>query len=302
MVLAPQDLPLSQWAQDSGKSGLLSTGKPTTLVPRFASRAEQFSQLVPGDSCVGAALAAAGHAVHQSPLLFQGGNLITVFDPASNERTLLIGEAEIFRNQALGLTRDQVLAAFQSEFGANHCVVLPASAIHIDYEVSVRAHNGSLIAFVNDTRAALRIILNLGIAALAKAGRMPAPAAQTAHEHVEASQARELLDLLGPVINAAALGPGKFPLSLTEHFSSGPSDSGIGNLLRFLAALDAFAALSPRALAAMNDPHYVAFLLAIARQERDRRRGFMKSLRSCPGLEGHPRTEFFPGRSQHERP
>ncbi len=270
VVLAPQDLPLSQWAQDSGKTGLLSTGKPATLVPRFASRAEQFSQFVPGDSCIGSALAAAGHTVYQSPLLFQGGNLITVMDPATGERTLLIGEAEIFRNQALGLTLGQTLQAFQSEFGVDRCVVLPASAIHIDYEVSVRAHNGALIAFVNDTRAALRLILNLGIEALAKAGRIPAAAAHTAREQVEASQARELLDLLGPVVNAATLGPGKFPLSLTQHFSTGPSDSGVGNFLRFLAALDAFAALASALLAAINDPHYVAFLLAIARQERDR--------------------------------
>jgi hypothetical protein len=267
LTLMAQDLPLSQWAQDSGKPGGLPDGTIATLVPRFASRGEETSQFVAGDSCIGAGLTAAGRTVVSSPLLFQGGNLLMVQEP-DGRRTMLVGEAEVCRNQTLGLSAEQALEALRTEFGADRCVVLPAASIHIDYEVSVRVHGGEVVAFVNDTEGAVHIMLDAGLAVLRSARRLTESQFSEARACVQAGEARELQALLWPLIGTAATG--QFPLSLAETFRNGAADSGVGSFLRFLAALDVFAASSPAALAALSDPHQVAFLLSCARQERDR--------------------------------
>jgi hypothetical protein len=267
LSLIAQDLPLSQWAQDSGKPGLLSSGAFATLLPRFASRGEETSQFVAGDSCVGEGLAALGRNVAHSPLLFQGGNLLVVQEPGG-PRTMLIGEAEVYRNKSLGLSSEQALTALRTEFGVDRCVVLPAASIHIDYEVSIRTHGSEVVAFVNDTLGAARIMLEAGISVLRSGGRLSDSQADAAGAHLRAGGARELHALLWPLLTTAS--PSQFPLSLAESFRKGDADSGVGSFLRFLAALDVFAASSPAALAALSDPHQVAFLLACARQERDR--------------------------------
>ena len=64
-------------------------------------------------------VAASGHAVIASPLLYQGGDLLAVVDPSNGDRVLFIGEAEIHRNAAVGLTRDQILEAFRIEFSVS---------------------------------------------------------------------------------------------------------------------------------------------------------------------------------------
>ena len=175
ITLVAEDFEVSEWAQDNGKPGLLKTdsdalGVPATLVPRFASRGEEGTILAPGECRVWSGLHAAGHSLVQSPLLFQGGNLMLVADPDMGWRYLLIGEAEIYRNLALGLTSEQVVSALKIEFDADMIVVLPAASYHIDYEVSVRVRKGGLTAFVNDSDAGVKTILQLGIEALQKAG------------------------------------------------------------------------------------------------------------------------------------
>src|SRR5262249_6393379 len=150
ITIAAGPTPVSQWAQDNGKSGEVS-GEPVTLIARYASRAEESSVLVPGDTFVAESLQSAGLRVAQSPLLVQGGNLYAASGPASGERVLLIGEAEVCRNVSLGLARDQVIEAFRVEFGVDRCVVLPAVSFHIDFELTIRAHEGRLLAFVNDS-------------------------------------------------------------------------------------------------------------------------------------------------------
>jgi hypothetical protein len=72
---------LSQWATDNGRPGTVGS-EFATLVPRYASRGEEMSRFVPGDSMVWESLRRSGHRVMQSALLFQGGNLI-VCDGAS---------------------------------------------------------------------------------------------------------------------------------------------------------------------------------------------------------------------------
>jgi hypothetical protein len=267
LTICAQPLPLSQWAQDSGKAGSARDGEPVTLVPRFASRGEDAAQFVPGDSCIEESLMAVGERAARSPLLFQGGNMLTVEEPGGR-RTLLVGEAEVLRNQALGLSRDQVLGAFAVEFGVNRCAVLPAASIHLDYEVSVRTRGDEIIALVNHTASAVRMILAAGLRTLADGNVLDAAEFSDAVQHVDHGRARELRSLILPTISAGSTG--QFPLTLATQLRRGAADSGVGSLQRFLGALDTFTALSPAALASLADPYEVAFLLSIAHQERDR--------------------------------
>ena len=90
---------------------------------------------------------------------------------------LLFGEAEIHRNHALGLSREQVLAAYRAEFGADRCIVLPTISFHIDYEVSIREIDGKLVAFVNDPLAAAKIIAKKSIDMLSRLKILDEPTA-----------------------------------------------------------------------------------------------------------------------------
>lgn len=241
-----QPLIVSQWAQDNGKSGFVDAPGPgarrhATIVPRYASRRNDGSVFVPGESLAASALAASGHAVVHSPLLFQGGNLLAVRDPATGARLLLVGEAEIHRNTALGLTDEQVARAFAREFGVERCIVLPSVSFHIDYDVSVRAHGGRLVAFVNDADAAIRLVIEAGIAALVRGGVVPPGEARSARGLLESGRPLALSRLLGERLHRLTNAGGEYPLSLAELFAAGPSDSPVGNLHRFLAALDAAA-------------------------------------------------------------
>jgi hypothetical protein len=280
ITLLVQSSPLSQWAQDSAKPGRRPDGHGATLTPRFASRGEEASQLVVGDSCIGSALQAGGHEVIRSPLLFQGGNLLTVQEP-SGRRTLLIGEAEVHRNRALGFSYDQALAALATEFGADKTAVLPAASMHLDYEISVRAHQGGVVALVNDTRAALEIILTECVGALSIASLLSDELTREAREHIDNSRFKQLLDLTWPILAPA----GRFPLSIAKQFKRGEADSGVGNFLRFLGALDVSAALS-RPGPPRSDPYLAAYLHAIERQEQDR--AVIKEQLRALGWKVHP--------------
>ncbi|MBI5761902.1 MAG: hypothetical protein HZA51_00085 [Planctomycetes bacterium] len=279
VTVLPDQETLGQWAQDNAKVGFIrernghsAVTKPVTLVPRYASRREDGSVFVPGESFLANRLKAAGHDVRQSRLLFQGGNLIAVRDPKSNKCVLLIGEAEIYRNTALGLTRDQVEAAFRTEFGVDECLVLPAVSYHIDYEASFREHDKKLIAFVNDSVAAREIVLNAGLDCLEAAGVLSADARTIAKGRLDAHREREFLSaVMGPILQTAAA-HGGFPASLARRFSTGPVDSGVGNLQRFLLALDLLAAETLPSDAWPQDEHSQAFRRAILRRREDRKR------------------------------
>lgn len=276
ITLVTEEFDVSEWAQDNGKPGILkddpaSQGAPATLVPRFASRGEEGTILAPGECRVWSGLHAAGHTVIQSPLLFQGGNLMLVADPDMGWRYLLIGEAEIYRNTALGLTTDQVVAAFKIEFDADVVVVLPAASYHIDYEVSVRARKGGLTAFVNDTGAAVKIILQLGITALHNAGVLSQPRLADCRKHLNADELRPFLAAVRPPLHNAAIRYGQFPESLARHFSVSLVDSGVGNFQNFLLALDlAEADVRPESEPS-GDPQFDEYLAAIRRRNATRR-------------------------------
>ncbi len=259
---------VSQWAQDNGKAGIVD-GRVATIVPRYASRREDGSVFVPNESFLVDGLAAIGHTVIHSPLLFQGGNLLLVDEPAAGFRTLLVGEAEIYRNTAMGLTVEQVLQAFRVEFGVDRCVALPAVSFHIDYDLSVRVDgDGRVIAFVNDTDAAVRIVLDLGIGALEAHGTLDRETAAGAREHLAAGRMADLVELVRPLLLATADDRGRFPGELARHFANGAMDSPIGNLQRFMAAMDA--ATSLRAESWPSDRHARSFFASFDRRRADR--------------------------------
>ena len=272
MTLTKEALVVAQWAQDNGKAGYLPDGDDWTigtLVPRYACRGEGGTSFVPGETYIAESLATAGHAVVRSPLLFQGGNLLVANDPAANERVMLLGEAEIFRNVGLGLTEEQVLAAFRAEFDVARVVVLPAASFHIDAEVSLRSHDGQLIAFVNDDTPAIQIVLKRSIDALAAGDVLDANAAASARQAVDNRDWASAVPAIGAPLGAQALSVGVYPESFAKLFETDKVDPGPANLQTFLFALDR---VTGQALSidALPDPHAQAYLRSFERMERDR--------------------------------
>jgi hypothetical protein len=276
-TLAPESLPVAQWAQDNAKVGVIAPanggeGQIVTLVPRYASRGEDGATFVPGETFLIEGFAATGQRVVQSPLLFQGGDLIVARHPRTGERTLLVGEAEVYRNTALGLAREQVLDAFRIELGADRVVVLPAASFHIDYEVSVRAVRGELVAFVPDTPAAARIAFDCGLGALEQHGRLDHAAALSARENLAQAHVHEAVEIASRALVPAMRGPGRFDESLARDLSVSAADSGVGNLQTFLLALDLLESEVASSRSGALDPNTAAYLDSFRRRDADRAR------------------------------
>jgi hypothetical protein len=274
LELVAEPLTVAQWAQDNGKPGrapLDGRDADLLLVPRYASREEVGAVFVPGESFLADGLACARLAVAQSPLLFQGGNLLAVQAEPGAERVLLVGEAEIYRNSALGLTAAQVESAFRTEFGVDRVLVLPAASFHIDFEVAIRAVGGKLIACVNDEPAATAIVLECGLDALERGGAMPGPVAALARQYLATRKMREFLALAGTAVWNQARGYGQFPESLARHFSTGDADSGPGNFERFLLAMDLATIDATTPAERAGDPNASAYLDILSQQAADRR-------------------------------
>ncbi len=302
ITLVESQLPLAQWAQDSAKPGHVESGGRRVVVwlaPRYASRGEDGSRFVPAESLALEGFSESGREVRSSRLLFQGGNLLAVRDPKTGTRSLLVGEAEIARNRALGLTRDEVLAAFRAEFGVDGCIVLPAVSFHIDLEVSVRATPEGLVAFVLDTSAAARTIIRCGIAALERAQLLDDEGARLALADADSDRHPEFFARLGPIFQAAQHSGGRFTLDFAQKFAAGPEDSGVGNLQRFLLALDLWTAARIRDASQEElgiDTDSFAYLTSLRRREGDRTRvaaalsGLGWKLVAVPGLSDEARS------------
>jgi len=279
-----EPLSIAAWAQDNGKAGLIRDPKSNvervaTLTPRFASVGEGVSNFEPGESFLMDGLAAAGHAVAHSSLLFQGGNLLTLTDPKTGERVLLMSEGTLHRNVALGLSRDQVLAAFRSEFGVDRCAVLPAVSYHLDFDIGVRSRGGEVVVFVNDTMAAARIILSLGIDALERHGVIATNAAAAARASLVGQRDEELLRTLKGAIRQPSAGAGALPASLSKAFIADRTDSGIGNLQTFLLAMDLLeGSMDARAASAVDEERreYINALRRLESGNRDLARELRK--------------------------
>lgn len=275
LTLISEPLPITPWSQDNGKPGWITAGssgdshnrRHATIVPRYASIGEGPSVFEKGESFLMDGLAQSGHTVMQSPLLFQGGNLLVVQDPKSNERILLVSETELLRNASLGLTRSEALEAFRVEFGVDRCVPVPNASYHLDFDVSLRTHNGELVAFVNDSMAAARIVVDLGINALTMAGALDTNAAQSARGHLNAGRTSELVKLLRTVIPRRSTEGTGHPSSLTRAFVASPVDSAAENVQCFLLGLDLIeSSLSePERREGIPDPEHAAYLQALRR-------------------------------------
>ncbi|MBL8858826.1 MAG: hypothetical protein JNL28_10000 [Planctomycetes bacterium] len=276
LTLLPQFLAVSQWAQDNGKNGIVEskgTRSTATLVPRYASRGEDGARFVPGDTFALEAFAATGRRVEQSPLLFQGGDLIPVLDPKTGKRQMIVGEAELFRNMTLGLTRAQVLEALRIEFGVERCIVLPATSFHVDYEVTLRSTPDGLVAFMNDSSAAARLVVECSIPALERAKVLAAEDVTKLRADIAAGQWPLILEGIAGVLSSRAVGFGAFPESFAKHFAVSPVDSGVGNVQRFLLALDVLTAerSDTETFTKMGlDPHLVSYLSSLRRREVER--------------------------------
>ncbi len=269
-TLICEPLPVTQWAQDNGKAGVLldDNGEPAsiaTLAPRYASRREEGSLFVPGDSFAMNGLAAAGHAVRQSPLLFQGGNLMAVRDPKSGRRILLIGEAEISRNIALGLSREETIDSFKDEFGVDECRILPAVSFHIDNDLCVRAVGDTMTAFVCDWQAGANFVLRAGVEAMSKHGHLGAADAEAAVAALDAGRPEDYLRHISPALARQVNREGRFSESFARAFSTSPVDSHVGNLRLFLVAMDVFV----HRVAKSSNRHTQAYLRSFARQAED---------------------------------
>ncbi len=278
-----EDLPLSQWAQDNGKPGTVrlpgqpdSAATPFTLVPRYASRGEEASIFVAGDSFACEGVAETGLAFAQSPLLFQGGNLLAVWDAASQKRVLLAGEAEILRNVSLGLTPAQVEDALRIEFGVDEVVVLPAVSYHVDYEVAVRNVDGRPVALVNDELAAAREIVRLGLERLSRSVEMSSfpPAARGAIEQslamLERSDDRAAARAASDCLERLAVKSGQWPLDLVRAFGHSPGESAVGNFQLFTTAVDSLRASDDGEDAYPGADHASAFYRSLIRRRAQR--------------------------------
>lgn len=264
---------VGQWARDNGVVGWTGgAGGSVTLAPRYASRGEAGAVFVPGESAIMEGLKAAGLRVARSPLLFQGGDLVVVPDPGVERRVLLVGEAEVARNTMLGLTAPQVVEALRAEFGVDHVEVLPAASFHVDYEVSARVVGDRVVAFVADTASAARLVLEAGVRALEGRRLLDRSIARAGLAALTAGNRGAVLEAVGPPVYARAIGPGRWPESFAGAFAAGPGDSGIGNLHRFLLALDMLAARTyePDGAPPGADEHLAAYLAALRQAEADR--------------------------------
>lgn len=277
IYITPSELPLAQWAQDACKFGVPFAGsarapEAAAILPRYASRGEVGSMYVPGDTLASEEVTHPPSAtvVYQSPLLFQGGDLILVSNPKTSRRILLIGEGQIHHNVALGLAVDHVVEAFRLEFDADECMVLPAVSFHIDFEVSVRAVGERLVAFVNDADAARDVILRAGIRTLEEQKVLSSAQAGGALSHLQDGRWREFMQTAVNPLMSRAVAHGQFPETLANAFSSGPADSGVGNFHRFLLAIDLYLAANlPENEIPADRPH--GYIRAIRRRDADRR-------------------------------
>lgn len=278
-----EDLPLSQWAQDNGKPGTIrapgaldQAATPFTLAPRYASRGEEGSIFVAGDSFACEGVAEAGLPFAQSPLLFQGGNLLAVWDAARRKRILLVGEAEIQRNVSLGLTAAQAEEALAIEFGCDEVVVLPAVSYHLDYEVAIRNVNGRPVALVNDELAAAREIVRLGLARLASgdsSGPLPLDARTAlarSRAMLERSNDREAGIAAAECLERLAVQPGQWPLDLVRRFATAPGESAVGNFHLFMTSVDILRTAGARESAFPGEDHASAYYRSLVRRRAQR--------------------------------
>jgi hypothetical protein len=123
---------------------------------------------------------------------------------------------------------------------------------------------------VNDQASAAQLIVKCGLDALRAHGDLPQGQWEHIQAQVAARQLSEALAILTPVLEQGSPGPGQFSESLARAFQASPADSGAGNMLRFLSAIDCLAGLSGAGDQPGLDPRTAAYLRSFARREHER--------------------------------
>ncbi|MGA1867325.1 MAG: hypothetical protein ACMUJM_02145 [bacterium] len=244
ILLLEDETVSSQWAQDNCKPGALYNAQGefleyVTLIPRFASAGEKYSEYRPAESFIFDQVQGAGWHVVQSPLLFQGGDIIPVRNMETNELLVFVGEAEVARNKELGLSEEEVLQAFGREWGADRIEVIPSLSFHIDLEMSFRWHKREMIAYVNDSLSAARLIIKSGIKRLYSCNLLTGQETEQLLYWLEHSfQEDQMIQILWDKINELFLKDGRFSGDTVELFKVSEEEVGDLNFSRFLLALD----------------------------------------------------------------
>ena len=274
---------VSQWAQDNGQPGFVTgDDRPWLLAPRYASRGDFGSVFVPGDTWLVEGLPAAGIPVARSPLLFQGGNLLVASDPRDPaRRLLLLGDAEVDRNIALGLPREAIIEGFRREFAVDRVEVLSPPAFHLDFATTVRRLPATddtparSVAFVHDEDRGHAMVLEAGIERLAAAGILDRGTADAARAMLaaaaagDAAQAEALVQTLGPVVYARQRPDGQWPLSFADIFGAAEGGEGIAVLDRFLCSFERLMGLSVDLARVPGPPAIRASLATWRRRQAD---------------------------------
>ncbi|MDX2199180.1 MAG: agmatine deiminase family protein [Phycisphaerae bacterium] len=262
---------LDQWTRDSGLAAWgVREGAPMwgTLAPRYPSRSEHASKFVGADLAGLRRLAASGHPVARSPLLFQGGNVFVCRDiPGGQHELLLIGEAEIYRNRALGLNDGETLQLLSLQFGSSYHLIFPAVGFHLDMELSIRStEQGGAFALINDPIAGALLVIRAALPALRGAGLLEAVEVEAVAKALDANDRQTILGTLLPRVQAAQVAPGQWPLRLTMPFAVSPVDSPVGNFQRFLYAMDLLLAEALDLESLAGDPFTQAYYGALRRR------------------------------------
>jgi hypothetical protein len=232
---------ISGWVQDNAKAGavLNSAGPvPALLVPRYASFGDAVSLFATGESFVMEGIEKAGIKIIQSPLLFQGGNVLAIRDAARQCSVLIISDTALYHNTALGLSREQVIEAFRLEFGVHDCIVLSPASYHLDYEVTFRSHGSNTIAFVNDPRAAAGSLVQSGLQGLEQKELISPQEHAIAQEHLKNCRWTQLSQTILRFVERHRTPKGKFDASLASALRRTISDGATANLQCFLVATD----------------------------------------------------------------
>jgi hypothetical protein len=240
----------SQWAQDNAKAGAAvdeaGAESVVTLLPRFANVNEQMTKCAPADSLIFESLRSEIGVLAMSPLLFQGGNVMCVTLPATGERLLLVGEAEVHRNRGLGLSERDVLRAFSEEFGVDRCEVLPAVSFHLDVEFTVRRVGDELIAVVGDDVTAARLAMAEAMRAFSRAGLVDGERVQPALEELTAGGQKQALRLTALIASAHVSSEGKLGGAFVRALGTSPVDMPDASAARLLHAMDLLSAVEAR--------------------------------------------------------
>ncbi len=278
------ELPVTRWARDNAVTGK-ARGVRVTIIPRFASRNEQATKFVPGDSFVFETLGGVVGEIVQSPLAFQGGNLLVVID-GDGQRLLLVGEGEVQRNRALGLSAEEAARALRIELGADRCEVLPAVSFHVDMEVTIRQRQGRLVACLPDEAAASRTIIASAAGALARGGAMTAGEERAIADSLGGGRPLDAVAAMNGVLHRSFDEHGRLTGAFCALLAGSAQDSGSANAARLLAAMDTLTAHSlDDEEIELSPPEFRRYLLSIRDRARERKalRGRLEAL----GMEVH---------------